>query len=92
MVGFGRPAGEAGGDLPSGQPAGGPHYQAWAVLMQRAFGLDVLACLSPLRGRLCLIATISDPLVVEQILGISASPRRPLNQPTVCGPTHTDRP
>lgn len=59
--------------------AGRPRYQAWAALMQRAFGLDVLAC--PRCGRrLRLIATIADPAVVEQILaqlGLAPARRPP---------------
>jgi len=47
--------------------------------MQRAFGLDVLAC-PRCGGRLRLIATISDPPVVEQILahlGPALAPQPP---------------
>ncbi len=47
--------------------------------MQRAFGLDVLAC-PRCGGRLRLIATIEDPAVVEQILahlGLSPPPPPP---------------
>ena len=45
----------------------GPRYQAWAALMHRAFGLDVLAY-PRCGGRLRLIVTISDLAVVAQIL------------------------
>ena len=69
VVGFPRPPAAADADMPSGQPgpAGRPRYQAWAALMQRAFGLDVLLC-PRCGGRLRLIATIADPAVVERIL------------------------
>ncbi|HET8577005.1 MAG TPA: transposase [Methylomirabilota bacterium] len=82
VVGFARPPEDgAGADAPSGQPTtvGRPRYQAWAVLMQRAFGLDVLAC-PRCGGRLRLLATIADPTVVEQILthlGLAPAPRPP---------------
>lgn len=81
VVGFARPPGDVGAAAPSGQPGGAdrPRYQAWASLMQRAFGLDVLAC-PRCGGRLHLIATISDPAVVEQILshlGLAPAPRAP---------------
>ena len=53
------------------------------MLMQRAFGLDVLTC-PRCGGRLRLIATIEDPTVVEQILahlGLSFPPRPPGRAP-----------
>jgi len=44
-----------------------PRYWTWALLMRRAFDLDVLRC--PHRaGRIQLIATIDDPAVVQRIL------------------------
>jgi hypothetical protein len=81
VVGFARPPGDASADVPSGQSgiAGPPRYQAWAASMQRAFGLDVLAC-RRCGGRLHLDATIADPAVVEQILahlGLAPTPRPP---------------
>jgi len=45
----------------------GLRYWAWATLMRRAVGIDVLAC--PRCGaRLRLIATVEDPAVVGTIL------------------------
>jgi len=38
----------------------------WAALMHRAFAIDVLACLR-CGGRLRLIATLHDPVVIRQI-------------------------
>jgi hypothetical protein len=81
VVGFGRPTGSVAAEVAPGRAGavGRPCYQAWAALMQRAFGLDVLAC-PRCGGRLRLIATIEDPAVVEQILahlGLSP-PARPL--------------
>jgi hypothetical protein len=69
VVGFARPPGDAAAEMLFNQPAaaGQPRYQAWAVLMHRAFGLDVLGC--PRCGsRLRPLATISDLAIVEQIL------------------------
>jgi Putative transposase len=40
----------------------------WAALMHRAFGLDVLAC-PQCGGRLRLIVTLHDPVVIRKILG-----------------------
>jgi hypothetical protein len=81
VVGFTRPPEAAAAVVPSGWPGAGgrPRYQTWATLMQRAFGVDVLAC-PRCGGRLRLIATIEDPAVVEQILahlGLSPPARPP---------------
>jgi len=46
---------------------GKPRYWAWADLMRRAFERDVLAC-PRCGGRMRLIATIEDPLVIRRIL------------------------
>jgi len=44
-----------------------PRAWTWAILMHRAFGIDVLAC--PQCGdRLRLIATLHDPAVLRKIL------------------------
>jgi hypothetical protein len=54
----------------SGDPAesaGGPN-RSWATLMQRTFGLDVLAC-PRCGGRLRLIALIEGATVIARILG-----------------------
>jgi hypothetical protein len=69
VVAFGRPPDDAGAGLLAarGAAGGGERYQPWAALMRRAFGLDVLAC-PRCGGRLQLIATISDPRVIERIL------------------------
>jgi hypothetical protein len=51
----------------SGGTAGQSRCWAWAALMRRAFGIDVLAC-PRCGGRLRLIATLEDPAVVATIL------------------------
>ena len=54
-------------------------YWAWAQLMQRAFGIDVLAC-PRCAGRLRLVATVEDPQAVRAILeslGVAAEAPRP---------------
>src|SRR5262249_40958630 len=60
-----------------------PRSWTWAALMQRAFGLDVLACPS-CGGRLRLTATIHDPAVIREILthlGRSRSGQSPAPAP-----------
>ena len=47
--------------------AGSPRYWTWALLMRRAFDLDVLRC-PRCAGRMQLIATIEDPAVIQRIL------------------------
>jgi hypothetical protein len=68
-VGFGRSA--ASEDVAARQAergaSRGPRSRAWATLMRRAFGIDVLAC-PRCGGRLRLIATVEDPAVVGTIL------------------------
>jgi putative transposase len=81
VVGFTRPPEAAAAAGPSGRPGAGGRalYETWATLMQRAFGVDVLAC-PRCGGRLRLIATIEDAAVVEQILahlGLSPPARPP---------------
>jgi hypothetical protein len=49
-----------------GEPVGGRN-RSWATLMQRTFGLDVLACPS-CSGRLRLVALIEQRAVVTRIL------------------------
>ena len=44
-----------------------PRYRAWASLMRRAFGSDVLAC-PQCGGRMVVLATIEDPTVIRRIL------------------------
>ncbi len=44
-----------------------PRAWTWAVLMHRAFAIDVLAC-AHCGGRLRLIATLHDPAVMRKIL------------------------
>jgi hypothetical protein len=44
-----------------------PKYFAWAALLERTFAIDVLAC-PECGGRLRLIATITDPGVIQKIL------------------------
>lgn len=56
-------------------PTPRPRHRAWAQLMQRAFGVDVLAC-PRCAGRLRLVATVDDPHAVRAILeslGLAAS-------------------
>jgi hypothetical protein len=57
-------------------------YQTWAALVQRAFGLDVLACPHG-GGRLRLIATISDPRVAERLVAQLARAPGPPTPPAV---------
>jgi len=51
-----------------------PRYWTWALLMRRAFDLDVLRC-PRCAGRMQLIATIEDPAVIQQILAHLGLPR-----------------
>jgi hypothetical protein len=68
----------------------------WAELMQRSFGLDVLAC--PRCGdRLVLIALIEDSRVVRRILGHLGLPTevpavRPPRSPPLPQPRSGDEP
>ena len=48
-------------------PRAGRRHWAWAQLMQRAFGVDVLAC-PRCAGRLRLVATVDDPQIIRAIL------------------------
>ena len=48
-------------------PRARPRHWAWAQLMQRAFGVDVLAC-PRCAGRLRLVATVEDPHAIRAIL------------------------
>jgi hypothetical protein len=53
-----------------------PVYRAWADLMRRAFESDVLAC-PRCGGRMVVLATIEDPVVIRRILthlGLSLEP------------------
>jgi len=45
----------------------GSRAWSWAALMHRAFGIDVLACPN-CGGRLRLIATLHDPVVIRKLL------------------------
>jgi hypothetical protein len=58
----------------SGGTAGHSRCWAWAALMRRAFGIDVLAC-PRCGGRLRLIATLGDPAVVATILAHLGGPQ-----------------
>jgi len=66
-----------------GEGAHRPRYWTWALLMRRAFDLDVLRC-PRCAGRMQLIATIDDPAVIQRILahlglpGAREDPRPPL--------------
>ncbi len=48
-------------------PRARPRHWAWAQLMERAFGIDVLAC-PRCAGRLRLVATVDDPQIIRAIL------------------------
>jgi hypothetical protein len=57
-----------------------PRHAAWAELLRRSFGLDVLAC-SDCGGRLRLVATIAAPHAIARILahlGLPPAPPPPL--------------
>ena len=68
---------------PEGAGAPRPRYWTWALLMRRAFDLDVLRC-PRCAGRMQLITTIDDPAVIQRILahlglpGAREDPRPPL--------------
>ena len=72
-----------------------PRYRAWATLMRRAFGIDVLAC-PRCGGRLRLIATMENPAVVGKILAHlsllhpadSPGPAPPSADPRAAAPSH----
>ena len=53
-----------------------PRHVAWAELLRRGFGLDVLAC-PDCGGRLHLVATIADPRVIARILAHLGLPLAP---------------
>ncbi len=55
----------SGGSPPA--PQAHPRHWAWAQLMERAFGVDVLAC-PRCAGRLRLVATVDDPHAIRAIL------------------------
>ena len=58
------------------EPAAPPRrHWAWADLLRRVFAIDVLTCACG--GRLRLIATIEDPLVVQRILRHLGLPTEP---------------
>jgi hypothetical protein len=53
-----------------------PRYYAWAELMRRTFGYDVMTCLE-CGGRMKLIAMIEDPTVIAKILSHLGLPTEP---------------
>ena len=58
-----------------------PKYRAWADLMRRAFEADVLTC-PRCGGRMVVLATIEDPVVIRRILthlGLSMEGGEPLS-------------
>jgi Putative transposase len=65
------PNGEEGGSTAQDEHGAGEHggrsNRAWAHLMQRSFGFDVLAC-PRCSGRLTLVALIRAPEVITRIL------------------------
>jgi len=64
-----------------------PRYWTWAALMHRAFALDVLAC-ARCGGRLRLIATLHDPVVIRKLLahlGVAHSGQSPGPAPLAPG-------
>ena len=62
------------GGIAAGEPAAALH--AWAELLRRSFGLDVLAC-PDCGGRLRLVATIADPRAIARILAHLGLPLEP---------------
>jgi hypothetical protein len=73
------------GRLADGELFARARYVAWAVLMKRTYGFDVLKC--PSCGRkMVVLGTITEPAVVRKILeplGVRASPlpRAPARDP-----------
>jgi len=75
VVVYGRPVPEPTASMASlaagpdgmGVKTASPRAWSWAVLMHRAFGIDVLAC-AHCGGRLRLIATLHDPAGIRKIL------------------------
>ena len=57
----------AGAEIVDTGPYVRPRHVAWAELLRRTFGLDVLAC-PDCGGRLRLVTTIADPRVIARIL------------------------
>ena len=57
----------AAGGAAVDEPAVRPRHWCWADLMRRAFDLDVLAC-PRCGGRMRLLATLEDPLIIEPML------------------------
>ena len=80
-TGAGTEGGAAIGRTGAGRGAK-PRYWTWAALVRRAFDLDVLRC-PRCAGRMRLLATIDDPVVIQKILahvglpGARAGPRLP---------------
>jgi hypothetical protein len=70
VVVYGRvepaPSPPAAGPREAGVPCTAPAW-TWAALMHRAFAIDVLACPN-CGGRLRLIATLHDPVVIRKLL------------------------
>jgi hypothetical protein len=66
------PASLGANDEPTAAPP--TRHWAWAHLMRRAFGIDVLAC-PRCGGRLRLIATVEDPEAIRAILAALAISR-----------------
>lgn len=69
-------------DLGAPDDVGRERRLAWAVLMRRSFGLDVLAC-PRCEGRMELIAAIEDERIAARILAHLGLPARapPRGQP-----------
>lgn len=87
VVGYGRPVPTgAASDPADAGPVSRftPRNWSWAALMRRAFALDVLGC-PRCGGRLRVIATVEDPLVVRQILAAQrpAAPPGPSPPPSL---------
>ena len=88
------PGAAAAPTAPRAPPPAGtvrPRHVAWAELLRRTFGLDVLAC-PDCGGRLRLVATIAKPQGIARILPTSraASLRRatPRVRPQPAGGSH----
>jgi ribosomal protein S27E len=71
VVAYGRPAAVLDDDLPKEEAEtfdeDETRHMAWADLMRRCFGVDVLEC-PKCFGRMQLIALIEDPAVIKKIL------------------------
>ena len=83
-----EPEREAGDASAAPTESAGGRNRAWATLMQRTFGLDVLAC-PRCGGRLRLIALIEQRAVIGRVLGHLGLPTElPVPRPARPPPEH----